>query len=460
MAAYTDLVNETRKHQRSLDRADLDWRRDQLRALQRMIRENQPALLDALHKDLRVAPQEGKLLQLGVINAEIKHALKHLDEWAAPEKVRTPLHLQPAKSSVAQEPLGTVLIMGAWNYPLLLTLSPLVGAIAAGNAAVIKPSEMAPATAQVLADLLPRYLDPKAFPVVQGGVPETTELLKERFDLVFFTGSANVGKIVMRAAAEHLTPVVLELGGQSPCIVDKSADLKTAALRIVFAKFANAGQTCVAPNHIFVHKEVATEFTKVLKETLEKFYGSDPQKSPDFARIVSRKHVERLKGLMDGQTIAHGGQVDADDLYVAPTILTGVDPKSPVMQEEIFGPVLPIMEFENIDDVFNDIASRPHPLAAYVFATDKDVIERAKKEISAGGICANNAMMHLAVDDLPFGGGGEGSGFGAYHGRAGFDVFSRRKSILQSANVEPGLHYPPYGRKIRELILKGLGLTP
>jgi aldehyde dehydrogenase (NAD+) len=458
LAAYTDLVRETRAYQRSLDRADLGWRKDQLRGLRQMLKENQPALLEALRRDLHVPPTEGKLLQIGVISSEIKHALKHLDAWAKPKKVHTPLHLQPGHSAVAPEPLGTALIIGAWNYPLLLTLSPLVGAIAAGNAAIIKPSELAPATAQVLADLLPRYLDPKAFRIVRGGIPETTELLKERFDTVFFTGSAAVGRIVAAAAAKFPEPVVLELGGQSPCIVDKSADLKLAALRIVFAKFANAGQTCVAPNHIFVDRDIADEFTRILKQTIEQFYGPDPQRSPDYARVVSRKHVDRLRGLMAGQTVAHGGNVDADDLYIAPTILTDVGPHSPAMQEEIFGPVLPLIKFDDISEAFNDIADRNHPLAAYVFARDEDVIARAKKEISAGGLCINNAMVHLSVNDLPFGGGGGDSGFGAYHGEEGFKTFSRRKSILHSGGIEPGLHYPPYGRKINQLVMTGLGL--
>jgi acyl-CoA reductase-like NAD-dependent aldehyde dehydrogenase len=352
------------------------------------------------------------------------------------------------------EPLGTALIMGAWNYPLLLTLSPLAGCIAAGNAAVIKPSMMAPATSALLAEMLPRYLDKKAFQVVEGDVPEATALLKERFDKIFFTGSAPVGRIVMEAAAKHLTPVTLELGGQSPCIVDSSANLKLAALRIVFAKFANAGQTCVAPNHIFVHKDVADKFTEILKKTIADFYGQDPQKSPDYGRIVNKQHHQRLVALMKGQTIACGGSNDPDTLYIAPTLLTNVDPASPLMQEEIFGPLLPLVRVDDLSQAFNHI-SASRPLAVYVFTGNKKVIKQAEK-IGAGGVCINNAMVHLGVHDLPFGGVGE-SGFGQYHGKAGFEGFSHAKPIFYGGSIEAGAHYPPHNR-FKKFIRKCFGL--
>ncbi|MBI3441028.1 MAG: aldehyde dehydrogenase family protein [Proteobacteria bacterium] len=361
-----------------------------------------------------------------------------------------------ASAKTVAEPLGVALIIGAWNYPLLLTLSPLVACIGAGNAAVIKPSEMSPATASLLAELLPKYLDPKAFHVENGAVPETTALLAEKFDKIFFTGSAKVGKIVMTAAANNLTPVTLELGGQSPVIVDKSADLKLAALRIAFAKFANAGQTCVAPNHLFVHKDVAEQFTEILKTTIQNFYGDDPQKSQDYGRIVDERNFSRLTSLMKGTNIAYGGNSDKNNLYIAPTLLTNTDLTAPVMQEEIFGPILPIIKVGDVSEAFNHVASHDRPLAAYVFAQDKDVIKKAE-EITAGAVCINNALIHLGVHDLPFGGVGE-SGFGQYHGKAGFDAFSHQKPILKSGGIEPGLHYPPHKNGLRKAILKRFGL--
>jgi aldehyde dehydrogenase (NAD+) len=453
---YAALVQSLRAHHKTIDPQNISWRKEQLRALKKMLKENEALFLEALHKDLGTNPTEGRLLQLGVISSEITHALKHLNRWAKPQKVSTPLRLKPSSARIVHEPLGTALIMGAWNYPLLLTLSPLVACIAAGNAAVIKPSMMAPATSALLAEMLPRYLDKKAFQVVEGDVPEATALLKERFDKIFFTGSAPVGRIVMAAAAKHLTPVTLELGGQSPCIVDSSANLKLAALRIVFAKFANAGQTCVAPNHIFVHKDVADEFTEILKKTITDFYGQNPQASPDYGRIVNERHHQRLVSLMKGQNIAHGGGSDLQNLYIAPTLLTNVDPASPVMQEEIFGPLLPIMPVNDLSQAFNHISANNPPLAAYVFTGDKKVIAQAEK-INAGAVSINNAMVHLGVHDLPFGGVGE-SGFGQYHGKAGFEAFSHAKSVFYGGSIEAGAHYPPHDNRLKKFIRKCFGM--
>jgi aldehyde dehydrogenase (NAD+) len=453
---YAALVQSLREHHKTIDPQNISWRKEQLRAMKQMLEENEALFLEALRKDLGTNPTEGGLLQLGLISSEIAHALKHIDRWAKPQKVSTPLHLKPSSARIVHEPLGTALIMGAWNYPLLLTLSPLVGCIAAGNAAVIKPSMMSPATSALLAKMLPRYLDKKAFQVVEGDVPEATALLKERFDAIFFTGSAPVGRIVMAAAAKHLTPVTLELGGQSPCIVDSSANLKLAALRIVFAKFANAGQTCVAPNHIFVHKDVADEFTEILKKTMTEFYGQNPQASPDYGRIVNAHHHQRLVSLMKGQNIACGGGNDPRDLYIAPTLLTNVNLASPVMQEEIFGPILPIVAVDDLSQAFNHIGANKRPLAVYVFTGSKKVIDQAEK-INAGAVCINNAMVHLGVHDLPFGGVGE-SGFGQYHGKAGFETFSHAKPIFRSGSLEAGAHYPPYDNRFKKLIRRCFGL--
>lgn len=449
---YSAQVKSLHAYHATLDPQNLGWRKAQLRALSKMLTENKDIFLDALKKDLGTNPTEGALLQLELINSEIEHALKNVDDWAKPQKVPTPLHLKPSSAKIIQEPLGVALIIGAWNYPLLLTLSPLVGCIAAGNAAVIKPSEMSPATSSVIAELLPRYLDPQAFEVIEGAIPETKALLQETFDKIFFTGSAPVGKSVMKAAAEHLTPVTLELGGQCPAIVDKTADIKQTALRIVFAKFSNAGQTCVAPNHVFVHKDVADEFTEAVKETIVEFFGRDPHKSPDYGRIVNQRHHQRLTNLLHGQKIAHGGNADPRDLYISPTVLKDVDLSAPVMQEEIFGPILPLITVGDLSEAFNHISQGEKPLAAYVFTKDKAVMKQAEK-IKAGAVCINNAMLHLGVHDLPFGGVG-GSGFGQYHGKAGFETFSHAKPVMKSGKLEPGVHYPPHKGRVKNTVLK------
>lgn len=457
-AQFPALVQSVRAYHSTLDTQDLSWRKAQLRALQKMLQENEAAFLEALQQDLGTNPTEGKLFQLGLVSSEIDHALKNIGAWAKPEKVSTPLHLKPSGARILHEPLGAALIIGAWNYPLLLTLSPLVGCIAAGNAAVIKPSEMAPATSSLLAQKLPRYLDNKAFKVVEGGAAATTDLLKEQFDSLFFTGSARVGRLVMEAAAKNLTPVTLELGGQCPAIVDRSADLTLAAKRIAFAKFANAGQTCVAPNHVFVHKDVAKKFTKLLNQTIADFYGKNPQESPDFGRIVNRQHHQRLVALLKDQNLAQGGQSDTSDLYIAPTVLSNVDTNSPVMQEEIFGPILPVIPVNDLAEAFNQTSKKGHPLAAYVFAKDNKALKRGEK-IAAGAVCLNSAMIHLGVHDLPFGGVG-GSGFGQYHGKAGFNLFSHAKPVFSSGGLEAGAHFPPHKDKglIKKSILKAFRL--
>jgi aldehyde dehydrogenase (NAD+) len=374
-----------------------------------------------------------------------------------PQRVSTPWMMQPGSSQVVHEPLGVALIIGAWNYPLQLTLAPLVACIAAGNCALLKPSELAPHCSAALAEYLPKYLDPECIAVVQGGVSETTALLAQRFDKIFYTGGANVGRIIMTAAAKYLTPVTLELGGKSPCIVDKDIDLDVAARRIAFGKFLNAGQTCVAPDYILVHRKQEEALLEALSNTIETFYEGNPKDSEDFGRIIDERHHDRLTALLKGNTVVTGGEYDKSRLYIAPTVLRDVSPDAAVMQEEIFGPILPVLAVEGIDEAIDFVNAREKPLALYLFSENDEMVARVTNETSAGGMCVNETVFHLIVPNLPFGGVGE-SGMGKYHGKWGFDLFSNAKAILNhGTGVDPHLRYPPY-RKCDQTMLR-LGIT-
>lgn len=422
----------------------LAWRKVQLRRLLELLRREEGAILAALRADLGKSTFEAWVGEVALVASETEHALSRLEDWCRPEKVSTPLALQPGRSRIYHQPLGVALIIGPWNYPFQLIAAPLVGALAAGNAVIIKPSEVAENTSKMLAELIPKYLDSDAVAVIEGGIPETTALLEQRFDKIFYTGNGHVGRIVMQAAVKHLTPVTLELGGKSPCLVDASADLDVAARRIVWGKFFNAGQTCVAPDYILCRSNLEETLVERLVDTIGEFFGADPKESPDFARIVNRRHLDRLRPLLESGDVATGGDVDEDDLYIAPTILRGVAPDSPAMADEIFGPILPILNVESTDDAIAFINARPKPLALYVFTGDKDVERRVLERTSSGGACVNDTVAHLGVAELPFGGVGE-SGMGNYHGRAGFESFSHRRSVLhKSTLVDPRLRYPPY----------------
>jgi aldehyde dehydrogenase (NAD+) len=355
--------------------------------------------------------------------------------------------LGPARVQVQFDPLGVGLIIGTWNYPLMLTLSPLIAAIAGGNAAVVKPSEVAPATADVIARLLPKYLDQGAFSVVLGARPETTALLEQQWDHIFFTGGTVVAKVVMTAAAKNLTPVVLELGGKSPTIVHSSADLRVAARRITQSRWNNAGQTCTAPDYVLVFKDVAKPFLEHLKESIRHSYGDEPQKSPDYGRIVSTRHFDRLTALLASGTIYHGGGHDRADKFIAPTVLVNVSPDSPVMQEEIFGPILPVLEVDNVQQVIDFINARPSPLGLYVFAEDQHMAEQILDSTTSGDAAVNDCTIQPLIPDLPFGGVGN-SGMGKYHGEWGFRTYTNARGVLyHDTAVDPDLRYPPYSRQ-------------
>lgn len=422
----------------------VDWRRAQLHRLKAMIEENEGAILDALHADLGKSVFEGRLTETGTVLSELDHVLKHLKGWMRPARVRTPITAQPGRSIVRPEPLGVVLVIAPWNYPFNLLVTPLIGAIAAGNCAVLKPSEISGHTSRVIARLIPEYMDPQAVRVVEGAAETAKELLDQRFDHIFYTGGETVGRIVMKAAAEHLTPVTLELGGKSPAIVDADCDLGLAARRVAWGKFLNAGQTCIAPDYVLVQENAADGFIAGLGTAITEFFGQDPKASPDYPRLVSDKHFDRVRDLIAGGTIAVGGQSDAKTRYIAPTVLTAVDLQSPVMREEIFGPVLPVLTYRTIEEAVSFVTARPKPLALYLFSNSRTVRERVLDETSSGGVCINDVVMHLAVPGLPFGGVGT-SGMGAYHGRASFDTFSHRKSVLvKSGWFDVALRYAPF----------------
>ena len=421
----------------------LGYRHAQLQKLHDALVTHEPALLAALHADLRKSAYEAYTTELGLVLNEVRYALRCLPAWTRPQGCRTPWLAWPARGSVKPEPYGVALIMGPWNYPLQLVLLPLVGAVAAGNCVVLKPSELAPHAAAAIAQLMGAVFPEDYIAVVQGERETAEALLRERFDCIFFTGSSKVGRLVMAAAARHLTPVTLELGGKCPCLVCADAPLDVTARRIAWGKFMNAGQTCVAPDYVLADRRVGKSLVEALKQAIRQCYGADPQKSADYSRIINRKHLDRLTGYLSSGLIAHGGQNDAGDLYLAPTILTGVPADAPVMQDEIFGPILPVLEFDTHDDALASLRDRPTPLALYLFTQDRAKQERVLAATRSGGVCLNDTVMHMIGKDLPFGGLGE-SGLGAYHGQASFNCFTHRRSVLRgSLAFDPKLRYPP-----------------
>ncbi len=430
----------------------LSWRLDQLAAIERMCSEREAEIEAALREDLGKSHFEAYSTEIQYTAHEAHIARKKLRRWARPDRVRTPVVAQPGSSKIHKEPLGVVLIIAPWNYPFQLAMAPLVGAIAAGNCALIKPSEVAPAVSAMLAKLVPEYLDPDAVAIVEGGVDETTALLGCRFDHIFYTGNGQVGRIVMRAAAEHLTPVTLELGGKSPTIVDRSVDLTVAARRIAWGKFTNAGQTCVAPDYVLVERAVYDAFVVELVATVKAFYGEDARHSPDFGRIINTRHLDRLVPLLASGTVAVGGQHDRDDRFLAPTVLTDVAVDSPVMTDEIFGPILPVLPVDDVESAIAFINARPKPLALYLFSNDASAQRKILERTSSGSAVVNHALIQMAVPGLPFGGVGN-SGMGAYHGKHSFDCFTHRKAVLRKPTaLDPTFMYPPYTPKTIKLL--------
>jgi aldehyde dehydrogenase (NAD+) len=433
---------------------DLDFRLENIRRLKKAIIQNEAAILAALRNDLYKPAYEGYLTEIGLVLTEIRFVNRHLRSWVKPRKVRTPYFLWFGSSAIHPEPYGISLIISPWNYPLHLTMLPLIGSIAAGNCTIIKPSEYAPHTAAIISEIIGRHFDSHYVAVIEGDAQTSKDLLKNRFDYIFFTGSQTVGKTVMSAAAKNLTPVTLELGGKNPCIVDQDVNIDLAARRIASGKFINGGQTCTAPDYLLVHQSNKQKLLDQIKVYLRKFYGEDPQKSPDYGRIINKRQFDRLAALLDKGDKVVGGQTDPDDLYIAPTLLQDVSWNDPVMQDEIFGPILPVLVFEDLAEVVSTINSRPRPLALYFFSNQRNNYQRIIEEVSFGGGCINDTLAHLINPHLPFGGTGS-SGMGGYHGKASFDTFSHQKSIFKKwFNLDLPLRFPPYKNKLS--ILKNI----
>lgn len=452
----SDVVAKVRTTFTSGHTKPIEWRRHQLEQMKKMLEENEPQLIEALRVDLGKPTVEGFVTDIAFVLSEVESMLKNLKKWNKTERVASPIVTQPSKSRRIPQPLGVVLVIAPWNYPIQLLLVPAAGAIAAGNAVVMKPSEVSGATSRALAELVPKYMDQSAVVLVEGSVPETTELLAQKFDHIFYTGNGVVGRVVMAAAAKHLTPVTLELGGKSPVIVDKSANISVAARRIAWGKWLNAGQTCIAPDYIMVDNSVKAKLIDGIADAIKDFYGDDPKNSDSYGRVVSDRHFARLSNLMNGGQVVVGGDVDAAQRYISPTVLDNVDKASQLMSEEIFGPLLPIIGIDSVDEAVQYVNANPHPLALYVFAEDKSVISRVVNSTTAGGVTVNGTLMHITNPHLPFGGVGE-SGMGAYHGKSGVRLFQHMKPVLtRSTKIDPSLAYPPYTARKAKLFRKFL----
>lgn len=440
------LIQQQRTFFNSGQTKPVNFRIDKLQLLKRAIIKYQDAIVGAIKADLG-RPKFEAYLEINILG-ELRLALKRIKSWTKPQRVSTGFEHFPAQAWIQPEPKGLVLIIGPWNYPFQLLISPLIGAIAAGNCAILKPSELAPQTSLVVAQIIQETFESAYVAVIEGGVTTSQKLLAEKFDHIFFTGSKQVGKIVMKAAAKYLTPLTLELGGKSPCIVDTDIRLDYTANRIIWGKFLNSGQTCAAPDYLLVNRRIKSELLQQLRVSIYKFFGDNPAQSPDFGRIINENHFSRLLPLLENGTIFVGGQTIAEERYIAPTILNEVTWEDPVMEEEIFGPILPVLTYESLDDAISHLNSRPKPLALYFFSRDRQKQVQVLQSTSSGGVCLNDTVIQFAVWNLPFGGVGE-SGIGAYHGQTSFDTLSHQKSVLKKTFwLNPIWLYPPYQGKL------------
>ena len=448
-----NYISTTRQKQKAYFQSGatlaLPLRKQMLRKLASAIHQYEKALADALWQDLHKSYEEAYLTELSIIYGEISNHLRHMRRWARPERKSSPIAIMPASSKIIKQPLGNTLIIAPWNYPVQLLLNPLVGAISSGCTAMLKPSPYVPNVSRVLTEMIRATFSEEYIAIVEGNREVNQMLLAERWDLIFFTGSPALGKMVMEAASKHLTPVVLELGGKSPCIIDKSADLKVAAKRVAWGKALNAGQTCIASDYLMIHEDVKDKFLKLLVKEWKELLTKDPQQAKHFVRIVSDKALERLIGYLDNGTIYHGGVYDRAERYLSPTILTDVSPDAPVMQEEIFGPIFPVLTFKQIEEVTEFVAKRERPLALYYFGKQGDYILR---HTISGGTCINDVIMHIVNHDMPFGGVGN-SGMGTYHGKESFMTFSHRRSVVSTPTfIDMPFRYMPY--KLFKLVQK------
>lgn len=448
-SSIAEIISQQREFFATGKTKELNFRIDQLKKLKQLIVEHQKEILQALKADLNKPEIEG-FFEV-TVTQDIDYALKHLKAWIKPKKVKTPFIVFPASAYIKPEPLGQILIISPWNYPFSLAICPLIGAIAAGNCSIIKPSENSPHTSHILNKIINENFEPNYLKVIEGGVETSQALLTEKFDHIFFTGGTKIGQIVMEMAAKNLTPVTLELGGKSPCIVDTNINLKEAAKRITWGKFINSGQTCIAPDYLLVDRQIKQELITEIKKCIVNFYGENPEQSPDYARIINQQQLKRLSNLLSQENIIFGGQINHETNYLAPTLLDQVDPNSPIMQEEIFGSILPILEYNQLEEAIKFINQRPKPLALYIFSNDQSFQEKILNSTSSGGVCINDTIFQVGVPELPFGGVGN-SGIGAYHGKTSFDLFSHQKSILKRSFLfEFNWRYPPYENKIEQM---------
>lgn len=439
-----EIVQKQREYFLEGRTKSINFRMEALSILRKAIKENELEINEALKKDLNKSSFESYMTEVGMTLHALSNMEKNIRKWARKKHVQTPIAQFHGKSFIIPEPYGLTLVIAPWNYPFLLSMEPLIGAIAAGNCCILKPSEYAPSTSAILAKIIKQSFGEQYITVIEGGIEENTILLEQRFDYIFYTGGVLVGKIIMEKASKNLTPITLELGGKSPCIVDETANLQLAAKRIVFGKFLNAGQTCVAPDYLFVHKSVKEEFIKYLKRYIHEFMGENPINCDNYVKIINEKHFNRLLLLMQEEQIVHGGKSDEKSLKIEPTILDHITEQSSIMQEEIFGPILPVMTFDKISEVELYIVNKEKPLALYLFTTNKEVENRILNNVSFGGGCINDTIIHLATSNMPFGGVGN-SGMGAYHGKASFDTFSHYKSIIKKYNwIDLPIRYLPY----------------
>ncbi|WP_322406176.1 aldehyde dehydrogenase family protein [Idiomarina sp. PL1-037] len=452
MNPFENTLEQLKSHFDSGLTRPLSWRLNQLQQLQRFLTENEKSLLQALKSDLNKHASEARLTELQFLKSDIKQTIKALPKWSKTRKVGNPLLAWPAKSQLVPEPLGVVLILGAWNYPLQLLLAPLIAAIAAGNCAVIKPSEHSTATSDILTRRLPGYLDNAAIKIVTGAVAESQQLTALPFDHIFYTGGENAAKAIMASAAENLTPVTLELGGKSPAVVLADAPIRVTARRIVWGKFLNAGQTCIAPDYVLVEDSVKDQLIAAMQQELISFYSEEAKHSSDYGRIIHQAHWHRLTQMLEGENVVIGGDSDKSERYISPTIVDGVKDDSALMQEEIFGPILPVITIRSAVDAIEKIRHHPKPLALYVFSNNQRLLDLFTQQVSAGNVCYNDTLMFMLNDELPFGGVGR-SGMGRYHGKWGFDTFSHLKPVMRrSFRFDVALRYPPYS-KLKDKIL-------
>ncbi|WP_095925957.1 aldehyde dehydrogenase [Clostridioides difficile] len=448
-----ELVKMQRKYYNTGKTRDISFRIEQLKKLKLVVSQNEEKILLALKKDLNKSDFEGFMTEVGMFYSELNFAIKNIRKWSKIKRVKSSMVNFPSISKVVPQPYGVTLIMSPWNYPFQLALIPLVWSLAAGNCVILKPSEYSVSTSSVVKDIVEDTFSKEYVAVVQGSQEESEKLLLERFDYIFFTGSTNVGKIIMKSASEHLTPITLELGGKSPCIILKDANIDLTAKRLTWGKLINAGQTCVAPDYVLVHEDRKNELIEKIKYYTNKYFGDNPCNNEQFPKIINQRHFNRILSLIDKDKIVYGGNYNKETLKIEPTIVDNVNWDDNIMKEEIFGPIFPILTYKDLDEVIQKIIQMPNPLALYIFTKNKYLENKLLEMISAGGCCINDTVTHISTNYLPFGGIGE-SGMGSYHGKAGFDTFTHYKSVLKKLNLDVPIRYAPYDNKLIKVLKK------